>query len=256
MIPIITREDWGASHGTGALDPGPERRVVIHNSYKPALSPDATIAEEVAAVAAIERYHATVKEWDGIGYNFLFAPSGRVYEGRGWKFRGAHAGPVNGDSIGMCLLIDGETTEPTEAMTRSVREVIKMGVDLGELSPNYLISGHRDHMPGRTCPGSKVYVNLVAFYPEPEVEVDLVGDDVHWDLVDDLGAPTVVKMWGAPVSRVAAPDETVGALFKRTATVVMGSPEARAVLGTVRSALLGVALRWIEKTLDELVPRP
>src|SRR5690606_21800431 len=101
----VPRERWGAEHGRGDLDPGPEKRVVIHHSFRPALDPNATPEEERAAVRAIERFHVENNGWAGIGYNWLVAPSGRIYEGRGWKFRGAHAGPVNGESIGICLLI-------------------------------------------------------------------------------------------------------------------------------------------------------
>lgn len=164
-LAIIARSAWGAKHGRGALDPGPEPRVVIHHSYRPALRPDATPAEERAAWASIERHHVVNNGWAGIGYSFGVAPSGRVYEGRGWEYRGAHAGPVNGESIGICLLIDGNVTEPTAAMVGAVRRLIRLGLDLGEIAQGYTVSGHRDHMAGRTCPGEKVYRVLESFRP-------------------------------------------------------------------------------------------
>lgn len=160
---IITRREWGARHGTGDPDPGPEHRVVIHHSYRPALSPEASPLEEAMAVRSIERYHVEQNGWAGIGYNFLVAPSGRIYEGRGWKFRGAHAGPINGESIGICLLIDGQTTQPRPALIHSVRELIRLGLELREIAPGYQVSGHRDHMAGRTCPGDRVYARLREF---------------------------------------------------------------------------------------------
>ena len=73
---LITRQEWGARFGKGDLDPGPEQRVVIHHSYKPALKPNASLEMERDAVRGIERHHAIENGWDGIGYNFLFAPSG------------------------------------------------------------------------------------------------------------------------------------------------------------------------------------
>ena len=164
-LAIVARSEWGAKHGRGALDPGPEPRVVIHHSYRPALNPDATPLEEQAAWASIERHHVLTNGWAGIGYNFGVAPSGRVYEGRGWEYRGAHAGPVNGSSIGICLLINGRVTEPTAAMVGAVRRLIRLGLDLGEIAPDYTVSGHRDHMAGRTCPGEKVYRMLESFRP-------------------------------------------------------------------------------------------
>lgn len=159
---IIPRSEWGARHGRGTADPGPEGRVVIHHSYSPALDERATPIEERHAVRGIEAYHVGKNGWSGIAYNWLVAPSGRVYEGRGWKFRGAHAGPVNGDSIGVCLMIDGNVQEPSDAMIRAVRELVRTGIEEGEIRPDYTLSGHRDHMQ-RECPGEKVYRRLQEF---------------------------------------------------------------------------------------------
>lgn len=170
---IVTRAEWGARYDRGALDPGPEPRVVIHHSYRPALTASASASIEIAAVRAIERYHVSDNGWDGIGYNFLVAPSGRVYEGRGWKYKGAHAGPVNGSSIGVCLLIDGTVTEPSDAAVQTVRALLAEGLEQEEIAANYIVSGHRDHMAGRTCPGDKVYARLQDFRhdagPVPQV---------------------------------------------------------------------------------------
>lgn len=160
------REEWGAKAGRGSMDPGPEEHVVIHHSYRPALLPAMSVSQERAAIRGIERYHTAPEPrgngWEGIGYNFLVAPSGRVYEGRGWKYRGAHAGPVNRNSIGVCLLIDGTTMDPNKEMIDSVRELIADGIALGEIAPDYRITGHRDWMD-RTCPGGLVYKRLHEF---------------------------------------------------------------------------------------------
>ncbi len=161
-IEITRRSAWGAKGGTGSLDPGAERNVVIHNSYRPALSENATDAQEVAAWKSVEKYHVETHGWDGIGYNFGVAPSGRIYEGRGWQYRGAHAGPANADSIGICLLIDGQVTTPGTAMIEAVRGLIRVGLELGEIDKGYKVTGHRDWMK-RTCPGDKVYAVLSRF---------------------------------------------------------------------------------------------
>lgn len=172
---VIQRAEWGAKFGLGSEDPGPEKRVVIHHSYRPALLASATMSQEAAAVRGIEKHHTLTNGWVGIGYNFLVAPSGRVFEGRGWKYRGAHAGPVNGESIGICLLIDGTITEPGDQVVKAVRDLISIGLALGEITDDYKISGHRDHM-NRTCPGDKVYARLQTFrhdIPHPMVGPDL-----------------------------------------------------------------------------------
>lgn len=163
MSRVVTRQEWGAKFGSGVLDPGPEQHVVIHHSYIPSLTAEATPAQERAAWRGIERFHVKVNEWDGIGYNFGAAQSGRLYEGRGWSYRGSHAGPVNGKSIGICILIDGTTTEPTDQVIIAVRSLISEGIRNNEISPTYKVSGHRDWMKERTCPGDKLYARLQEF---------------------------------------------------------------------------------------------
>lgn len=174
MIHIEKRASWGAKYGRGSLDPGAEELVVIHHSYRPALSPLATVAQEREAVRGIERFHVEENEWAAIGYNFLIAPSGRVYEGRGWSYSGAHAGPVNKRSIGICLLINGQVTDPTMASIWSVRSLIRIGLDEREILSSYKVGGHRDYMP-RECPGDRVYARLQAFRHDAEwVGADIV----------------------------------------------------------------------------------
>lgn len=252
---IIERAAWGARHRRGAPDPEPEPRVVIHHSYRPVLTPETTPEQERAAVRAVERYHVENNGWAGIGYNFLVAPSGRVYEGRGWRYRGAHAGPVNGESIGVCLLIDGSVTPANEATIRAVRELIRAGLEAGEIASDYTVSGHRDHMP-RTCPGDKVYAQL------PEFRHDAGGagpDDVlphpgkaatdEGDLLEPISHPSPEHL------RRAA-----SALGVDAEAIVAAAPALEAVLGAVaagshgeRPALaeeLRVALRSFRESHD------
>lgn len=179
MIPFTTRSEWGAEHGRGSQLPGPKPLVVIHHSFRPALKADTPPEEERAAVRGIEHFHVESNGWSGIGYNWLVAPSGRVYEGRGWGRKGAHAGPVNSTSVGVCLLINGEVQKPTTEMVTSVQGLIRAGVAAGEIDEDYEITGHRDHMP-RECPGDLVYGMLDQFEPRespqfPVPDVELVG---------------------------------------------------------------------------------
>lgn len=46
------------------------------------------------------------QHWNDIGYNFLVAPTGDVFEGRGWGVKGAHAVKYNSKSVGICLIGD------------------------------------------------------------------------------------------------------------------------------------------------------
>lgn len=246
---ISTRAEWDAAHGTGALDPGPEARVVIHHSYRPALPANATVAQEMSAIRGIERFHVLTNDWDGIGYNFLAAPSGRIYEGRGWKFRGSHAGPVNGDSIGVCLLIDGTVDEPNLAMVEAVRSLIAHGVELGEVAPGYTITGHRDHM-ARTCPGDKVYARLQDFRhdaePEPIVELARSIEDRR----QPIPHPGPVHPLRKPVPEIARPGETGEQLIARAGSVL--GPLGRRLW----NALLEAIMKRAEREVNEALGNP
>ena len=55
------------------------------------------------AVRNIQAQHMG-KSWDDIGYNFLVAPTGEIFEGRGWGVKGSHSIPYNSKSIGICVI--------------------------------------------------------------------------------------------------------------------------------------------------------
>lgn len=246
VVPIITRHDWQATHGVGSLDPGPEGNVVIHHTYKPALLASATKEQEAAAVLGIEHHHTHVQKWAGIGYNFLVAPSGRIYEGRGWKYRGSHAGPINGDSIGIALMIDGNRQTPSDAMIASVQQLIAMGVRLGEIATGYKISGHRDHM-ARECPGDIIYGMLDQFYPPPSVaipDVDVIPEPEISvpapapDLYVDPDLPYPVRAFLRHPARVAVAtltkkreSETFLSVLERSILALLQVPDVRRRLG-------------------------
>lgn len=57
-------------------------------------------------VKDIQEFHIQHRQWKDIGYNFLVAPTGDVFEGRGWGVVGSHAPKYNSKSVGICLIGD------------------------------------------------------------------------------------------------------------------------------------------------------
>ena len=157
---ITTRKEWGAQYGRGRHNPGAKPNVIVHHTLTPALSASATIEEEMAAMRAMEKFHAEENGWDGIAYNFVPFQSGRVFEGRGWGYQGAHAGDGNRVSEGFAFAIDGRTTTPSPAAIASCRLLIVDGVRAGAIASEYRLSGHRDWMEGRDCPGDEMYAMI------------------------------------------------------------------------------------------------
>lgn len=155
---VIPRSEWGAK-ASGGNAIGRVSLVIIHHSWRPHLECDVGEKAEVDAVRGIERYHVQSNGWSAIGYNFLVAQSGRAFEGRGWGIAGAHTAGQNSKSVGICLLIDGDSHEPTKAAVEAVRDIIRQGVQQGRIAADFKIRGHHD-FAAKSCPGTKVYPKL------------------------------------------------------------------------------------------------
>lgn len=132
-----------------------------------------TSSDWAATVRSIWNYHVNVQGWSDIGYNYLVAPNGVVFEGRGDNVLGAHFSGMNGGTMGICLLgnydpATGNGT-PSTAMISSLEELLSWKeCDLSKdpLTSSYHsassqtlmhISGHRDAGTGTVCPGDNVY---------------------------------------------------------------------------------------------------
>lgn len=149
---IVRRSTWGAMpprHVTRANWP---RGVTlhVHHTVSPP-PPDDHIAER-RAVRVIQRYHQETNGWSDVGYSYLIAPSGRIYEGRGYEVRGAHSPPVNHEPS-VALIGDYHSTYPTDAQHRAVWELADI-INAGRLA------GHRDSY-ATTCPGNRAYAKIV-----------------------------------------------------------------------------------------------
>ena len=163
MIRLL-REEWGSIYEPETLDPGEEGMVVIHHAASPHLPAGTALSAEIAAIQNIERFHVHDRGWQAIGYNWLITLNGHVFEGRGWAFKGAHAGEVNGKSIGICFVMDGQNNDLTPAAIEACQELIAQGIKLGEVSPTFEMVGHRD-VKSTTCPGMKIYPRLEDLRP-------------------------------------------------------------------------------------------
>jgi hypothetical protein len=163
--PIIPRSGWGANESWMTWPPqySPVRKIVVHHTVTENDEPD-----PAATVRAIYYYHAIVRGWGDIGYNFLVDRFGNVYEGRagGLDVIGGHAYGYNVGSLGIGNLgtfgnADGSISPAQEmldsisaisAWTASRRLFHPQASSLfyDRYTPN--VTGHRDY--GTTaCPG-------------------------------------------------------------------------------------------------------
>lgn len=121
------RSDWGAR---ARRNPGakPAARVdfgVVHHSVS---TNSYTAAQVPGQLRSTQAYHMDGNGWDDIGYNFVVDKFGGIWEGRAGSIAdaavGAHAGGFNSGSVGVMVLGDYSSTQPSAAAKESIAKVI------------------------------------------------------------------------------------------------------------------------------------
>ncbi len=165
---IISRAQWGANEEWMTEPPEycpPLKFIIHHTGYVP------SDLDSAAVVRAIYYYHAVVRGFGDIGYNFLIDQQGNIFEGRygGPGVIGMHAGDYNRGSIGVAILGDYDKDCLPQAAQISLVELLawkgndhfihplESGFFVDKILPN--IMGHRDCRP-TACPGDNLYALL------------------------------------------------------------------------------------------------
>ncbi len=174
---FVPQDEWRA----GLPAPSYSRRatsvdhVIVHHS-----ATFNTLTNYTNVVRNIYLFHTEENKWSDIGYNYLIAQDGTIYEGRSSgsqsvdndNVQGAHFCGKNGGTMGICLLGNYNTAEPTDTAVASLERLTAWKVDkeglnpLGESShpanPTLkTIAGHRDGC-STECPGDNLYALLPA----------------------------------------------------------------------------------------------
>jgi hypothetical protein len=155
---ISTRDKWGAR--ATKIEDKPENldwdynTVVIHHSGR---------SGETDPVA-IQKKHMDKNGWDDVGYHFMVAPGGTIYEGRRLVYKGSHTELANTKKIGILVMgnfhkefwgLFGNT--PTASHLQVVNKLVNW---LKELFPTLeCLGGHQD-WKATECPGSELYAKL------------------------------------------------------------------------------------------------
>ncbi|CAM5122401.1 peptidoglycan recognition protein 1-like [Natator depressus] len=151
---IVSRSQWGGRTPRNRVPlRTPVQYVVLHHTAGNRCFTPASCSQQVKG---IQNYHMDKRGWDNIGYNFLIGEDGRVYEGRGWSTRGAHAKNWNQKSLGFSFLGNFSRRVPSAAALNAARRLIQCAVSRGFLSRSYTLKGHRNVNP-TSCPGDSLY---------------------------------------------------------------------------------------------------
>ncbi len=183
--PVVSRTAWGSGDGQGSRVPPayyPVTHMIVHHTVDPNIlgAGESWWGDRVRAIWV---FHTFTRGWGDIGYNYLVAPDGTVFEGRagGDNAVGFHD-TGNYGSMGVAMVGTYSAVAPTTAAQNSVVDVLAWkasqrsidplgssyyyGCDIsrfcgnaGAITPN--IGGHRSvaNQPvGYTsCPGDNLF---------------------------------------------------------------------------------------------------
>lgn len=202
-LPVyVPRSSWGASlnlNNISGVPVIPVTHLWVHHSAGQTNSSDFA-----AVVRSYYVFHTGPERgWADIGYNWLVDPNGVTYQGRAHAFnvqtgganpdvQGAHAGVVNGRTMGICVIGDYTNFLPSQNALTALRNMLawkanEKGMDvlgtglIGSVTYN-IISGHRDVFGASTaCPGNAFYPTLPSL--RQRVHAYLNPPTVTWDRV-------------------------------------------------------------------------
>ncbi len=189
--PVISRTDWGCPDGQnyrGTPTYTTVTHLIVHHTA------DGPVSDFAAWVRAIWTFHVFSNKWDDIGYNYVVAPDGRVFEGRagGDNVMGAHFSGQNSGTMGVSMLGTYTKTLPTAEALVSLESILAWKADQRKIDPLgvrlhpgtrlYLmnISGHRDanaspFASGTTeCPGDAFYPTLPTIRANVAARLDAI----------------------------------------------------------------------------------
>jgi hypothetical protein len=99
---IISRTRWGARTPL-EVDYSliPIENVVVHHTVTHTCDSESECA---TLLRNVQNFHMENLEFHDIGYNFLVAGDGQIYEGAGWHKVGAHTRGYNTRSLGLAFI--------------------------------------------------------------------------------------------------------------------------------------------------------
>ena len=115
----------------------------------------------------IEKKHKDNK-FDDIGYHYIIAKDGTIYEGRPIGYSGEHVGGNNSYKIGILIIGDYHNgyffnaLDDGEVPTLQISSATKLIKTLKKIFPLSELGGHQDYAlkEGATCPGDLLYKRL------------------------------------------------------------------------------------------------
>ena len=202
--PIVSRAEWGADESLKSTSGSCERQFFpLQQLFVHHTAGSNGDSDPYATMRAVYAYHTQSRNWCDVGYNFVIAQDGTIFEGRwarnygpwevpnsedanGNAVAGAHVSGYNSGSIGISLMGNFVNYSLPKTQRSSLVDLLAYEAERHDLDPTAthtyrnpdtgttrllpVIAGHKD--AGDTaCPGDRVYSNLDSIRQEVAVEM-------------------------------------------------------------------------------------
>ncbi|XP_055323675.1 peptidoglycan-recognition protein SA-like isoform X2 [Sitodiplosis mosellana] len=153
---IIGRKRWGSRTAKSiTYQTIPVKYVIVHHTVTPSCETKLKCSN---ILIGIQNYHMDEQGGEDIPYNFLVSDND-IYEGTGWHIRGGHTYNYNSNSTGIAFIGSFNEKMPTAVAIQKTKQLLKCGVESGELHPNYILLGGRQ-IYATESPGLELYADL------------------------------------------------------------------------------------------------
>lgn len=153
---VVRRRDWAdAAIRSNHRQMGRITRITVHHTGEYAGTARLSDRE---ILRRIDRYHREGRKWAAIGYHYLIAADGRIYEGRPESIQGAHTRGNNSNNLGISMMGDFHRSPPNSRHL-AVLEQFLTDTRLRLKVSKANLFGHRDLSPS-ICPGDALHAWL------------------------------------------------------------------------------------------------
>lgn len=161
-VSAMSRNSWGATAAVPAKMKAMNgvTRITVHHEGSGKGNSDTSPAAVAKTLQLIQSQHRKRMGAGDIGYHFIIDRTGVIWQGRDWKYQGAHTSGANSNNIGIMLLGNFEFQQPSSAQLNSLSGLT------ASLARKYGLSrsdvyGHSDFCKTQ-CPGKNLKPYVVS----------------------------------------------------------------------------------------------
>jgi len=136
--------------------------VILHHSGNPI---NIGAYKGYATILNIAKFQMEIQHWDRVGFHYALAPDGTIWIGVPLDGIAFHAGAKNPTTVGVMLIMDGESELPTPAQQTALVELLKaLFAKLKINASDNFAQGHgfhRDYDARKSCPGKLMTKEIV-----------------------------------------------------------------------------------------------